>query len=85
MNVPMPWGALFLILLGAGLLAVAWMGWRSGELPAGSQGWKAWRPNRDDNPLAFHFFLLVYLCGGLALLVWGMMQLLGRAPPLPLR
>ena len=69
MNVPTPLAVLFLVLAGAILLVVAWRGHQSGELPAGAAGWRAYRPNRDDNPLAFYFFLLVYLCAGMALVV----------------
>jgi len=30
------------------------------------------RSNREDNPLAFHVFLVLYFCGGMALAVWGL-------------
>lgn len=78
-------GALFLIAMGSGVLAVAWRGYREGELPAGSNFLKPYRPNRDDNPLAFRFFLTLYYCGGMALAVWGLLSLVGLAPPLKLR
>lgn len=78
-------GALFLIAMGAGVLAVAWYGYREGELPAGSSFFRAFRPNRDDNPLAFRFFLGLYYCGGTALAVWGLLALAGLAPALELR
>ena len=54
-------------------------------LRAGSAYFRPYRPTRDDNPLAFHFFLALYFCGGLALLVWGILALVGGAPPMPLR
>ncbi|MBS0437919.1 MAG: hypothetical protein JSS33_00765 [Proteobacteria bacterium] len=73
---------LFLLGFGSGILAVAYNGWRSGELPAGSRGWRSYRPNRDDNPIAFHLFLALYVCGGIALCVWGLLELGGMAPPL---
>jgi hypothetical protein len=78
-------GALFLIAMGAGVLAVAWRGYQAGELPAGSNFLRPYRPNRDDDPLAFHFFLALYYCGGTALAVWGLLALVGMAPPLKLR
>lgn len=78
-------GALFLIAMGAGVLAVAWRGHREGELPAGSRFSEPYRPNRDDDPLAFRFFLALYCCGGTALAVWGLLSLVGLAPPLKLR
>lgn len=34
---------------------------------------RAFRPNRDDNPLAFRFFLALYYRGGMALAVWGLL------------
>ncbi len=78
-------GGLFLLAIGAGLLAVARRGYREGELPAGSNFSRPYRPTREDNPVAFHFYLLVYLCGGAALVLWGLLSLLGMAPALKLR
>lgn len=83
---PRGWSVLFLLGIGALLLYVAWRGWRSGELPAGSSGFmQAYRPNRQENPLAFHFFLLLYICAGAALLIWALLELFGKAPPLKWR
>ncbi|HEU4619045.1 MAG TPA: hypothetical protein VFV10_13475 [Gammaproteobacteria bacterium] len=74
---------LFLIGAGAGVLAVAYRGYLRGELRAGANGFAGvYRPNRRDNPLAFHFFLLLYFCGGIALCVWGLLAMIGLAPPL---
>lgn len=81
---PFP-GALILIALGAVVLAVAYRGRLTGELPAGARGLSAYRPNRTDNPLAFHFYFFLYVCGGLALAVWGLLILIDMAPPLALR
>lgn len=78
-------GSVILILLGAGILAVAWRGYLAGVLPAGSAGWRAYRPQRDDDPFAFRFFLVLYFCGGMALVVWGILALFGAAPALKLR
>lgn len=74
-------GALLLAGFGAGVLAVAWQGWKAGELPAGPSFFGTGRPTREDNPLAFHFFFVLYLCGGTALAVWGVLALVGMAPP----
>ncbi|HZF24957.1 MAG TPA: hypothetical protein VEZ88_01755 [Steroidobacteraceae bacterium] len=82
---PRTLGSIILILLGAGVLAVAWRGHLVGVLPAGAAGFRPYRPNRDDNPLAFRFFLAVYFCGGMALAVWGILALFGAAPALRLR
>lgn len=78
-------GSLFLIGFGSGVLAVAWRGWQTGELPAGRRGFSAYRPNREDNPFAFRFFFALYICAGIALVVWGLLVLIGMAPPLKLR
>jgi hypothetical protein len=78
-------GALFLIAMGSGVLAVAYRGWRDGELPAGNSLLRTYRPNREENPAAFHLFFLLYMFGGIALVVWGLLVLVGMAPPLELR
>ena len=78
-------GSIFLILMGAGLLAIARRGYVSGELPAGVAYYRPYRPNREDKPLAFHLFLALYFCGGMALLIWGILALFGGAPPIRLR
>lgn len=78
----MDWvGALFLIVMGAGVLAVARLGYLSGEVRAGPFS----RPRRDEEPLAFHLFLGLYFFGGFAMTVWGLLILVGMAPPLPIR
>lgn len=74
-------GGLFLLAMGAGVLAVAWRGWQAGELPAGTSFLRAWRPTREDEPAAFHLFFALYLCGGIVLAAWGLMVLAGMAPP----
>jgi hypothetical protein len=76
--------ALLQILIGLGLVVVAFRGHQSGELRAGSAGFKPYTPSRRANPLAFHFFLVLYLCAGLALLVWGVFALLGISKPMPI-
>ena len=79
-------GALFLIAVGVGILAVARHGRLTGELPAGSNFLRGpWRPNREDNPVAFRAFLALYFCGGIALAAWGVLILAGLAPPLKLQ
>jgi hypothetical protein len=85
LNVSQLPGAVFLVALGAGVLAVAYLGHRKGELPAGTSFLRACRPSRTDNPLAFHCFLVLYVCAGMALAVWGLLILIGMAPPLRLQ
>lgn len=80
----MPRLASVLVLLGAGA-ALLWMansGMRDGELRAGTSLFVPYRPTRAGNPLAFYFYLTLYLCGGLAACVWALLALLGMAPPL---
>ena len=77
---------LFLLAVGVGLLVVAYQGYRAGELRAGSNFLRGvYRPNREDNPFAFHFFLTLYFCAGLALCVWGLLALLDMAPAIKLQ
>jgi len=75
----------FLLFIGIGLLIVAYRGYRAGAIRAGSSGFKLYTPTRQDNPLAFRFFVALYLCGGFACLMWGVLALAGVAEPLPLR
>jgi hypothetical protein len=70
------------ILIGLGLIVVAYRGHLSGEIRAGSAGLRPYTPSRHTHPLAFQFFLALYLGAGLALLVWGVLALLGRAEPM---
>lgn len=75
---------LFLFIFGLGLLVVAYRGYRKGEIRAGSSGLRPYSPTREDNPLAFHFFITLYVFSGFALLLWGILVLAGMAEPLPL-
>jgi hypothetical protein len=77
--------AILLMLLGAGILAMAWRGHVKGEIPAGSSGFQAYRPNRIDQPLVYRIFLTLYFVGGMALEVWGILALFGAAPAIKLR
>jgi hypothetical protein len=45
--------ALFLLIVGGGVLAVAWHAYHDGVLPAGSHFFKGrWMPSREANPAA---------------------------------
>ncbi|MGH7260467.1 MAG: hypothetical protein ACREVA_07025 [Burkholderiales bacterium] len=78
-------GSFFLIGIGALLLAVAWRGYITGELRAGVAYFRPYRPNREDNPFAFRFYLVLYFCCGMVLTVWGILALFGGAPAIKLR
>ena len=75
----------FLLGVGAALLRITLMGYRDGELRAGSGLLTPYRPNRDDNPIGFQFYLGMYFCCGVGLCVWGLLTLIGMAPPLKWR
>ncbi|MFO7324170.1 MAG: hypothetical protein DIU62_000510 [Pseudomonadota bacterium] len=75
----------FLVFIGVGLLILAWRGHRDGAIRAGVKGLRPYTPTREESPLAFHFFVMLYLLGGFACLVWGILALAGIAEPLPLR
>jgi len=72
-----------LLALGILTLFAAWRGHISGELVAG--GFRGYRPNRQDNPRGFYFYLGIYIVAGTAWTVWGMLVLLGLLRPLPWR
>jgi hypothetical protein len=75
----------FLLVVGVGLLAVAYRAHHVGEIRAGLAGFKPYRPTRAQRPGAFYFYLTLYICGGLVLLVWGVPVIAGVARPLPLK
>jgi hypothetical protein len=77
-------GAAFLLLAGATCLFVAQRARHTGELPAGANGFRAYRPRRDESPAAFYFFLALYLASGVALVAYGVAMAFGRVAPLPL-
>jgi len=75
----------FLLAVGIALLIVAYRGYRDGAIRAGSSGFKLYTPTRQGNPIAFHVFVALYLGGGFACLMWGILVLAGMAEPLPIR
>ncbi len=78
-------GALFLMLVGAGILAVAYVSYRDRDLPAGTMFFGVYRFNRNQNPVALYCSVLLYFCSGITLEVWGLLVMVGMAPPLALR
>jgi hypothetical protein len=73
--------ALAILLFGAILSLVALQGQRSGWLPAGTNFLRSLRVTRDGNWGAFHLLLVLYGASGLVLEVWGVLALIGLAPP----
>src|SRR5690606_38484651 len=74
-------GSLLVLGMGAGVVAVAWRGWQAGELLARRGLCGGGRLTRERNPLACAFFFALYVCGGTAAAVWGLLALLGAVPP----
>ncbi|HJU22244.1 MAG TPA: hypothetical protein VJ891_07020 [Casimicrobiaceae bacterium] len=77
--------SLAVIALGIVLLVLVRRGWLAGEVPAGVAYLRPYRPNRDENAVAFHFYVALYFVGGVALIVWGILALFGAVAPIPLR
>jgi|GEM_PF-2628520 hypothetical protein len=75
---------LFKFIFGIGLLIYAYRAYVKGEVRAGRKGLELYTPTREDNPVAFHFFVALYLFGGFALLIWGVLVLAGVAEPMRL-
>src|SRR5260221_1416437 len=71
-----------IVLLALGILTLfaAWRGHISGELVAG--GFRGHRPNRQDNPRGFYFYLGIYLVAGTALDFFGGFIFFGVLVPL---
>lgn len=77
-------GILFLIL-GGGLLLVAWRSLKTGWLPCGPNGLKGRLEfTREHQPLRYWLMFALYGVGGLWLLVFALRLLAGVAEPLPL-
>jgi hypothetical protein len=72
------------LALGIGILFVAWRAHISGELVV-VRFFRAYRPNRQDNPLGFYFYLGVLIVAGTFYTVWGIFIFMGLLRPLPWR
>lgn len=76
---------LALLALGMLTLYAAWRGHIAGEIHGGCRGFRAYRPNRQDNPFGFHFYLGLHFVLGTVWTVWGLLILMGVLRPLPSR
>lgn len=77
---------IFFLILGLGLLGLAYQSLARGWLPFGSNGFKGrleWR--RDEQPGLFWLALAMYATAGLVMAVFALGLLLGVSTPLPLR
>jgi hypothetical protein len=78
-------GAAFVLFFGVGLSIYAFRAFESGEVRAGPNFLRGvFTPTRDDSPGAFYAFVLLYLCGGIALTAWGLLMAFGMAAPIAL-
>jgi hypothetical protein len=84
-TLPPSLSSVFLVVCGLAFLGVSLRAHSTGELPAGANGLRAFRPRRDENPAAFYFFQLLYVGFGAWLVWYGVRIALGDAAPLPLR
>ncbi len=75
---------LSLLALGIGTLFFAWRGHISGEL-AMARFFRMYRPNRQDHPFAFYFYLALLIVVGTVEIVWGILIFLRLLRPLPWR
>jgi|GEM_PF-804791 len=77
---------LFFLVLGLGLVFVAWGSLRTGWLPFGPKGLtQPLRAQRADQPLFFWLVFAGYVLAGLWLTVFALRLLAGSADPLPLQ
>lgn len=76
--------AMFFLVFGIGLVAVALQGAARGRLPNGPKGLERGEGvSRSGQPLQFWFFFLLYGSGGAWLTVHAIRLLSGDAPPAP--
>jgi hypothetical protein len=77
--------AALVLFFGVGLVIYAFRAFESGAVRAGPNFLHGvLTPTRDDSPGIFHAFVLLYLCGGIALPVWGLLMVFGMAAPIAL-
>ena len=78
-------GVLFL-LMGAGVVGVAFQSLRRGWLPMGPNGLRGrFEVHREGNPFGYWLLFAAYTGGGGTLALFGLRLLLGLAQPLPLQ
>jgi hypothetical protein len=76
--------AALVLFFGVGLVIYAFRAFESGAVRAGPNFLHGvLTPTRDDSPGIFHAFVLLYLCAGIALPVWGLLMVFGMAAPSP--
>jgi hypothetical protein len=73
-----------LLALGLGTLFFARRGHLSGELVL-ARFFRMYRPNRQDHPFAFYFYLALLIVVGTVEIVWGILIFFGLLKPLPWR
>ena len=79
-------GAGFLLFFGVGLGLYALRALAAREVRAGANFLHGpFTPSRDHSPALFYGFALLYLLGGAAVTLWGVLMLLGLAGPIALQ
>lgn len=76
---------LVLLVGGALFLCAAHVGSRNGRVRAGNSFLRVHYVERDESPLAFRFCIAMYYCLGMGMCVWGLLAMVGMAPPLKWR
>lgn len=70
-----------MLVMGVGLVLVAFQGVSRGWLPNGPNGYKRGEGvYRDKNPIGFWLMFLVYAIGGVAVALYAIRALAGHAP-----
>lgn len=73
----------FFLVIGIGLVAIAWRSLSSGWLPFGRKGWNERNElHRDEQPLLYWLAFLMYAGAGVAAAVYAVMVMMGIAEPL---
>lgn len=77
---------LFFLVLGIGILLIAYQSLSRGWLPFGPNGFKGRLEfRRDEQPQVFWLLFVLYAAAGIALTVFALRLLAGSAAPLPLQ
>jgi len=72
---------LLMLVMGIGLVAVAFQGISKGWLPNGPNGFREGKGvGRDENPVGFWIFFIIYAAGGAWVSVFALQTLAGHGP-----
>jgi hypothetical protein len=72
---------LLMLVMGIGLVAVAFQGASKGWLPNGPNGFKQGKGvSKEENPIGFWFFFTLYSAGGAYIVILALQALAGHGP-----